>query len=229
VYVGASSNAKNPVVGVADTTQVLQLLRHDVEAKITPPLDLTMDVQESEGKNLIRIQVPRSKDPPCAIDGSKIYVRSEGETNLAVRDEIVELVKRALDSQPRKEVAVRVADTLSVSPPRTGVEIAESEERKGKRYYTMCDLRKGNRVQNVTRSSARRLWHYAIVEAEKKTITPQDVQWHGEIGLIKDYKQSGHRRFDLAQRSGNKVRVYYGVSEEGLHGEWKALVGLDED
>ena len=229
VYIGANSNAKNPVVGVADTSQVLQLLRHDIEAKIMPPLDLTMDMQESEGKNLIRIQVPRSSDPPSAIDGSKIYVRNEGETNLAVRDEIVELVKRALGSQPQKAVPVQVADTLGVSPPRTGVEITGSEERKGKRYYTMCDLRKGNQVKNVTRSSARRLWHYAIVEAEKKTITEQDVQWQGEIGLVNDYKQSGHRRFDLAQRSGGKTRVYYGVSEEGLHGEWKALVGLDED
>lgn len=227
VYVGASSNAKNPLVGVEDPKQVTQLLRHDLEAKVTPPLEVTIDVQESGGRKLVRIQTPQGKDPPYVIDGSKIYVRNEGETNLAVRDEIVELVKRALATRPQKAVAVQAPDTLTVQPPRTGVEISAVVERKGQRFYTMCDLRKGSRVQNVTRASARRLWHYAIVEAENTTITEGDVQWHGDIGLVKSYKQSGHRRYDLAQRSNGKIRVYYGVSEEGLHGEWRALAGLD--
>ena len=41
---------------------------------------------------------------------------------------------------PDSVSAAVVTDTLGVSPPRTGVEITGSEERKGKRYYTMCDL-----------------------------------------------------------------------------------------
>ncbi len=229
IYIGASPNVKNKAVGVDDPEQVIRLIRHDVELKITPPLDLTIDVQESEGKKLIRIQVPRGDDPPYAIDGSKIYVRDEGETSLAVRDEIVELVKRALESRPARTVPVQVSDGLAIQPPRTGVEIVEVVERKGRKYYTMCDLRKGNQVQNVTRASARRLWRYAIVEAEKHPVREEDVEWQGEIGLIKAYKQSGHKRYDLAQRGADgKLRVYYGVSEEGLHGEWKTLVGLEE-
>jgi hypothetical protein len=228
IYVGASSNAKNPISGLSDTNQVMQVIRHDIENKVTPPLDYKMDVQESGGKKLVRIQVPRGQDPPYVIDGSKIYVRNESETNLAVRDEIVELVKRALAGKPQ-EVDVEATDSLRISPPRTGVEIAETVDRKGKRYYTMCDLRKNNRVQNVTRSSARRLWHYAIVEKERRPVKEKEVQWQGDIGLVKDYKQSGRRRYDLAQRVNGKIRVYYGVTEEGLHGEWKSLVGIDDD
>jgi hypothetical protein len=230
VYVGASSNAKNPVSGISDINQVTRLIRHDIEAKVTPPLDLSVDEQESEGKSVIRIQVPQGSDPPYAIDGSKIYVRDESETNLAVRDEIVELVKRTLVKQPTKTVAVKATDALAVQPPRTGVEITGSEQRKGNTYYTMCDLRKNNAVHNVTRASARRLWHYAIVETEKNPIEVGDVEWQGDIGLVKQYKQSGRTRYDLAQRSpSGKVRVYYGVSDDGLHGDWKALVGQEED
>jgi hypothetical protein len=228
IYVGASSNPKNPVSGIPDTNQVMQVIRHDIENKVTPPLDYKMDAQESEGKKLVRIQVPRGQDPPYVIDGSKIYVRNESETNLAVRDEIVELVKRALGNQPQ-EIDVEATDSLRIQPPRTGVEIAETVERKGKRYYTMCDLRKNNRVQNVTRSSARRLWHYAIVEKERRPVKPDDVEWQGDIGIVKDYKQSGRRRYDLAQRSDGKIRIYYGVTEDGLHGEWKSLVGIDDE
>ena len=48
--------------------------------------------------------------------------------------------------------------------PKTGVEVMPPEDRQGGRYYTMRDLRNGNVVKNVTRASARRLWHYAITQ-----------------------------------------------------------------
>jgi hypothetical protein len=156
-------------------------------------------------------------------------VRDEGETNLAVRDEIVELVKRTLSAQPAKAVTVQATDALSIQPPRTGVEITGVTERKGNRYYTMCDLRKGSEVRNVTRASARRLWHYAIVESEKNDAQHKDITWHGDLGLIKQHKQSGRQRYDLAQRSPQgKVRVFYGVTDDGLHGDWKVLLGQEE-
>ena len=102
------------------------------------------------------------------------------------------------------------------------------QERKGKRYYTMCDLRKGNEVHNVTRASARRLWHYAITESEKAQGSHGDITWQGDLGVVKEYKQSGRQRYDLAQRSGQgKVRIYYGVTDDGLHGEWKSVLGVN--
>ena len=231
IYVGASSNVKNKAVGVEELEQTIRLIRRDIEAKLTPPLDMAIDVQESEGARLIRIQVPHGGDPPYTIDNSKIYVRDEGETNLAVRDEIVELARRALASQPQTQVAVQVTDSQVIQPPRTGVEITEAADRKGKRYYTMCDLRKGNQVKNVTRASARRLWRYAITEAEKYVDQPPTIAWQGDIGIVKAYKHSGHQRYDLAQRraDGTPPRIYYGVSEDGLHGAWRTLVGLNDE
>src|SRR5438128_6563242 len=61
---------------------------------MTPPLEVEIDAQETAGKAVIRLQVPRGDDPPYAIDDNKIYVRDEAETTLAVRDEIVRLVQR---------------------------------------------------------------------------------------------------------------------------------------
>lgn len=230
IYIGASANVKNKAVGVAETEQVIRLLKHDIDAQIVPCPDLTIDVQESEGVRLIRILVPRGDQPPYAVDESKIYVREEGETNLAVRDEIIELVLRARAARAETPIPVQVADSLAVQPPRTGVEIVEVVEHRGKPYYTMSDLRKGNRVQNVTKGSARRLWRYAIDEAERHAAQTPQIQWLGEIGLVKGYKQSGQQRYDLAQRRADgAVRIYYGVSEDGLHGEWKPLVGLVDE
>ncbi|MBN1260955.1 MAG: transcriptional regulator, partial [Anaerolineae bacterium] len=161
---------------------------------------------------------------------------------LAVRDEIVELVKRGLGSEgrlparsaPAPEPATRPEPGLppqaeakpeTPPPPRTGVEIAEIETRQGTRYYTMRDLRNGNLVKNVTRGSARRLWRYAIEEAENNPVIPGQVQWMGDLGIWKRREHSNRSRYDLVQRVDNALRVYYGVTEDGLHGYWSALVG----
>ena len=51
---------------------------------------------QSQNAKVLRLQVPKGIDLPYALDDNKIYVRDETETSLAVRDEIVALVKEAL-------------------------------------------------------------------------------------------------------------------------------------
>ncbi|MFA9403914.1 MAG: transcriptional regulator, partial [Anaerolineales bacterium] len=162
------------------------------------------------------------------------YVRDEAETGLAVRDEIVNLVHRGQREQREQRVEAEVPEKLEVTEeplagiqhPRTGVEIVGSEERKGIQYYTMRDLRNGNVVKNVTQSSARRLWHYAISEFRE---LPEDlkgvkVSWRGDLGVLKEQKRGTRRRYDLIQKTAQGHRVYFGVTEDGIHGDWKALV-----
>lgn len=226
VYVGAGSNPKQPPVGIDQPEQAALTLSHEIERKITPPLEVKVDVLESQGRKVLRLAVPRGGDPPYTIDESKIYVRQETETSLAVRDEIVEMVKRALMAAPSPERAEEPAQAMGIEPPRTGVEVVETVKRKGRLYHTMRDLRQGNTVKNVTRRSARRLWHYAITQKEDHPVDPDKVHWQGDIGLCKKRKRSGRVRYDLVQRmSDGSLRVYYGVTEEGINGEWKALVG----
>jgi len=116
----------------------------------------------------------------------------------------------------------------AIEAPRTGVEILGTEQRKGVKYHVMRDLRNGNVVKNVTRSSARRLWHYAISEKESDPVNPSKVEWHGDIGLWKRYKRAGTTRYDLVQRENGELRVYYGVTYDGMHGPWQAFVVEDE-
>lgn len=243
IYVGVSSNPKTPPTGLDNPKEAIAILRADIERKITPPLEVTIDVQQTEGKKVVRLAVPRGDDPPYAIEGSKIYVRQETETNLAVRDEIVQLVKRALrpsseralqpaplpkEEMPAKEeVAVEEAASLTavVEPPKTGVEIAETVERKGTLYHTMKDLRNGNEVRNVSRSSARRLWQYAITQKEQHPVQVDQVNWRGDIGLWKKKQRAGKVRYDFVQRDAKgQLHVYYGVTEDGIHGPWREFL-----
>ena len=230
VYVGAGSNPKQPPVGVEQADQAARTLTHEIEGKITPPLEVRVDVLESQGRKVLRLAVPRGSDPPYAVDESKIYVRQETETSLAVRDEIVEMVKRSLVVGPSPEQDEESALAGGIQPPRTGVEIIETVKRKGTLYHTVRDLRQGNTVQNVTRRSARRLWHYAITQKEEHPLDPHKVRWQGDVGLCEKRKRSGQMRYDLVQRMPDgSLRVYYGVTEEGIDGEWKTLVGDGSD
>jgi len=101
-------------------------------------------------------------------------------------------------------------------------------ERKGVIYHTMRDLRNGSQVQNVTRASARRLWRYAIALEEKHTFQEDKVTWHGNLGLWHKYLRAGRPHYDLVQKGPNgDVHIYYGVTEDGIHGPWKSVVGME--
>lgn len=238
LYIGVSANTDKPPIGVGKSpTRAINYLRKDLSTRLNPALSITIDVQETENVKVIRIVVPRGKEPPYTMDDSEIYIRSEAETTTAVRDEIVELVKRGLQggqSSPTKQKQrtehkpagsdIQTA-TASIDPPSTGVEIAAIEERNNVRYYTMRDLRNGNLVKNVTRNSARRLWRYAIEEAENNPVKPSQVRWMGNIGIWKQREFSSRMRYDLVEKAGDTQHVYYGVTEAGIHGPWAALVG----
>jgi histidinol phosphatase-like PHP family hydrolase len=253
LYVGVSADPKQRPVGVEHPAEAVNELRSGIDRMLTPSLDCPVDTLESKGKTVIRILIPRGDDPPYAIEDNKIYVREEAETSLAVRDEIVQLVLRGKSARteapayelaepapepprlPEPGAAPVLAPAVLSAPeplgaPRTGVEVVATEERDGRRYHTVRDLRNGNTVKNVTRASARKLWHYAITEHESGLFDPASVTWRGDIGLWKKTHRGGVTRYDLVQRGENGAfRIYYGVTEDGVHGEWRAVVGSEEE
>jgi len=240
IYIGASADVRKPVVGVERPEQAIAELRAAIAKNILPPLEVQIEVLKSQGKNVLQVIVPRGSQVPYVLDESYIYIRSENETGLAVRDEILQLVRDALaielaaqgiieppplavETAPEAKVETP-APASAVEPPRTGVEIVAAEQRKGVWYYSVRDLRNRRIVQNVTLKSARRLWQYAIAEREKHPLDPQQLQWVDNIALIKTYKRAGKVRYDLAQRVGEQILVYYGVTDDGIHGPWRTLI-----
>lgn len=263
LYLGANRNPRILPLGMNNPAQASTDLNDHINRLITPRLDCTIDTQESKGRMVIRVLVPRGEDAPYALDDNKIYIRREGETMLAHRDDIVRLVlsRREVISAPPPSPLSRLpapppplplgpapvlepimAESPEVSPPvmqnrppapfdppRTGVEIVASETRDGRTFHTMLDLRNGSVVKNVTRASARKLWHYAITERENNTYDASKVEWEGDLGLIKKWQRAGVTRYDLAQSLNGETRIYYGVTEDGIHGEWKNVIDVDED
>ncbi|MBU1878813.1 MAG: ATP-binding protein, partial [Chloroflexi bacterium] len=228
VYVGLNANPKSPARGVENATEAVSMLQQELQRSITPPLTVSIDVQKSEGKDIVRVTVPKGPEPPYVIDAWKIYLRQESETSLAMRDEIVKLVQSTLPKTPspvERQPEAPAPPAVLVAPPKTGVEIVRSEDRDGKLYHSMRDLRNNSVVHNVSRASARRLWRYAITLLEDSPVQADQVTWQGDVGFWKAHKSGGMQRYNLVQRdAAGDMRVYYGVTEDGIHGPWKDLV-----
>jgi len=243
LYLGVSDDLKKPTVGIPEPEQTIKQIEKEIGNRISPPLHCQMDVHEYLGKKIVRVLIPRGEEPPYAVDDNKIYVRDEAETGLAVRDEIVNLVLRNKRESAGEPVSVPMPTSIQVEaplpqpdlaegelPPRTGVEIVSQVERQGKQYFTMRDLRNGSVVNNVTRASARKLWHYAINRYKElpPEINNMGIVWQGDLGLLGKYKQGNTLRYDLIQRVTEGYRYYFGVTDDGIHGGWKLLTGIEE-
>jgi hypothetical protein len=274
-----------------------------LDERMTPPLEIKWEIIQSQGVKILRFQIPKGADRPYCVDDYKYYVRDEAETTLAVRDELVALVRESLaeqggarspQDQPRErngraesqrsdnsrgdsnrrgrgrnnrgperpaysasvtpnggankpvvfrppelpavdEDEVDVAD-LSGQParkggsedafylPQIGVEIVATEDRNGNKFHSIRDLRNGHVIHNVTRKGARKLWSYAIQQHEDNPGTSPDIEWQGDIGLVGIERRAGKVRYDLALRADDKIRIFYGVTEDGMEGPWSVFV-----
>jgi Putative DNA-binding domain len=96
IYLGVPAQSGLPLRGVDNPSEAIDVLRGDIQRNITPPLNVSMDMRISEGKSVVLVNVPKGAERPYALEGSQIYIRQESETNLAMRDEIVQLVRDVL-------------------------------------------------------------------------------------------------------------------------------------
>jgi hypothetical protein len=113
--------------------------------------------------------------------------------------------------------------------PQMGVEVVAAETRNGTRYYAVRDMRNGRTVSNVTRRGARKLWNYAIAQTEDHPVDPNKIEWKGNVALLRVEKRAGRPRYDLVLREGKNVRVFYGVTDDGMEGVWAQFVEESEE
>ncbi len=245
VFIGLPSNPLSIPQGISNPSQTINTLNKEIENRISPPVKVSIDVQKYKNKDVIRILIPRGEEPPYALDENQIFIRDESETNLAVRDEIVTLIVRHMQTSPASATSQAKSQVEAILPkehtspdsfdmatdPRTGVEIVSSVERGGKTYYSMRDLRNGNIVKNVTQASARRLWHYAISRYSDiaKNLDSTDVVWKGDYGLVRQYLQGQNQHYDFVLKTGNGYRYFFGVTTDGINGNWKTFLSNDEE
>jgi hypothetical protein len=241
LFIGAKPSADGTIAGVSKPDNTLERLAEDVQNFVSPALHISADSFEIDGKSVIVMSIPEGSEKPYTLGGGEIYVRRANKTTVATRDDIVEMVRSSLvDREESAAAPAKAAPARSHAPssngrkpevpaddvprPNTGVEILEAEQRDGETFYTVYDLRNDKVVPNVTRSSSRSLWRYAITQCEDKSFDPEKVEWKGQLGVIGRRKQGNVYRYDLAYRDDGTNRVFYGVTEKGLSSSWNDAI-----
>ena len=135
VYIGVARPGKARPRGIDDPQGAMTQLKRELESSIAPPLACRVDVMQSQGASIVRVGVPNGGDKPYALRQTHIYVRQEGETSEAVRDEIVQLVlgtRLPVQVQPISEpgamaIAAPAAKDLVSSAGKSGCGRVASE------------------------------------------------------------------------------------------------------
>jgi hypothetical protein len=205
-------------------------------AEAGPALPPEADVvPAAPAKNGRSHKQPARKPTAASKSATKPETRAEREPDK--RDEVLELAALVTGQAPvtgalpehvagagRLETYEEDTDPDPVAPT-TGIEVLESFESDGVRYYTLRDLRYHKLVYNVTRDTERRMWRAAIQQREKGELDTDSVRWQGDYGVWRSYRQrSGERRYDLVYLGDGDPRVFYGVSEAGMVGPWRVLL-----
>ncbi|MEO6457625.1 MAG: hypothetical protein ABIO92_05055, partial [Chloroflexia bacterium] len=199
-----------------------------VEAEIEPGPQIPAEVTpaEKKGRGRRKSAAQKAAEAAAAEDTKAIPAEESVPTKKA------ELAKPKRKGRTKKGAEAELTSTQEPpDPPGTGVEITAKELRNGVNHHTMRDLRNKSTVHNVTRQSARRLWHYAILQSAHGEPEMAEVAWHPTvpIGVWRRNNRAGAMRLDLVSRyPDGSLRIYYGVTEDGLHGPWQELLEMAE-
>lgn len=128
IYVGMSANPQQPVIGVPAPEDAARGLREAIGRSVVPALDVTVDIEASGGKPVLVVTVPKGLNTPYATDAGQVFVRQEGQTVIALRDEIVQLVREAALAEPAGAYAGGTEQDRVWSAPRTVTDIEEEGE-----------------------------------------------------------------------------------------------------
>jgi hypothetical protein len=190
---------------------------------------------------------PAEEAPPKKGRSRRKTAAQEAAASDAEEPAKTEKPKKSTRSTASKEPAAKAKTTRSrkkagepqapaggdpPEPPNTGVEIVGIEERGGNHYHTMRDLRNGQTVHNVTKQSARRLWLYAVQQSRRGEPEVSEVFWHPDlpIGVWRKGNRAGALRYDLVARyPDGSTRIFYGVTSDGLTGEWATVANAAEE
>ena len=202
----------------AERDEIVAMVRGSgmAPAPVAPPLVAPAPIAPSPSSNGT---APDAAEPPITPDAVATPARSRRAGRR----------RASAPTAPGVDRTVEVSEDAPDDPvaPGSGVEVVASYDQDGVTYYTLHDLRHHKLVHNVTAETPRRLWRYAIREHDANAVAAGKIRWTGDLGYWKSHKpRGGDQRYNLVARDAEdgRLRVFYGVGEEGLDGAWRPLV-----
>ncbi len=190
---------------IRDDTDTSMAVRDEIIALVTEVLE----AQKSRSGGQNKRQSSRSRSQQRRQRKGKTSTGSDASQN----------------SAPNTPPSADTDDTFYL--PQVGVEIIETTKRNNHKVHSIRDMRNGHVIKNVTRKGSRKLWNYAIQQHEDSPVDQKKIQWSDNIALLRAGKRAGKTRYDLALKENGSVRVFYGVTEDGMEGSWSRFIQDD--
>lgn len=115
VYIGCEPGVAKKAPGVTGAEALASDLAAALAERIAPSLAASADVVRSGGVSIVRVTVPQSAGAPHTADGN-IVTRDGDGTRTATRDEVVAMVRRAIEA----ELAEREQAKATAAHPQHG-------------------------------------------------------------------------------------------------------------
>lgn len=121
LYLGMGTEMFRLPSGIDDPQVLVEQITRALDLMLSPALQLVIDTPVTQGKQIVRVQVPRGSTRPYALENNKIYIRTSTESILASRDQIVALVIESQSERdvhpPAKPVVATVVEETKDAPP----------------------------------------------------------------------------------------------------------------
>ncbi|MCA1666348.1 MAG: ATP-binding protein, partial [Thermomicrobia bacterium] len=116
IYVGVTANPTQPVTGVPNAEEAARALSDAIARSVVPKLTVPVEVTTSAGQSVLIVTVPKGENTPYATDAGQVFVRQGSETVVALRDEIVQLVRNVSGTAPAPAIAPAERAWTAVRP-----------------------------------------------------------------------------------------------------------------
>ncbi|MFD3166384.1 RNA-binding domain-containing protein [Herpetosiphon sp. NSE202] len=232
--VAALANADGGVILIGtdgeqtvSASSISEQIKQLVAQNLDPQPNLSLELMQYQERDVVRVEVKPDELPPYVASNGAVYVRRDDQTQVANREELLQLARRALV----RSMMSPLDNGEDLELPRSGVEIVSEQKRNSVWTYEVRDLRT---TTGVERDRAQGLWAYAISRHEElrdaKIDLNEDVRWYGRLGVWRTFQQGNRTKYDLIHRDASGVidHIFYGVSEWGLGEGWRALLGIND-
>jgi len=127
IYIGVTANPAQAVAGVPNAEEAARGLGDAIARSVVPKLDVAIEIASSAGKPVLVVTVPKGLTTPYATDAGQVFVRQDGQTVVALRDEIVQLVREAVGAE-EAPATTRTSERVWTAPRHAADEDDELDD-----------------------------------------------------------------------------------------------------
>lgn len=232
VYIGLSASEKRPVAGVTGADALAKELAELVSTQVAPPIPVRLEIVATDGKPVVVVDVPAGTAKPYAVEPGGIYVRRDGESTLASRNEIVQMVTRDLtvlpDAAPNPAIiAVEVVAAPPKAPERSATTRPQRAESQGATGNPPAAVaRRPAPVELPLPAALPAHVESAALEIHEEVVAADPVAPTTGIEVLESFEQDNVRYYTLRDLRYHKL--IYNVTKETDRRLWRAAIAQRE-